>query len=566
MVSLSVEKEISDDFRVTYGIKADDSGIIQAMEMPENDIILRIGVRRGTGATLVQDIKFTKTKDKNHAWYEGKITVPTDGTGDYQIVAFLKEDANGLKYLNTSKEFTTPQVVGAKEGGLSNIPFLGIKSGGLKNEINAIVAKDGKITAHIPYTSKWQDLRVTEDRAKTTTLKLRPLGTLMRMRIHNATDAPQTFHQIKLVSNAFYIGVNLYLDGEHNGYPSISVEPYETQTLLIPDGGVTVQPNQYSQWLYHWVMPRMSEKADAYTVASVTTVAENPSISDYSKAFSTATPLSHGAVPVTLTYNGKSETQLEELPESSDQTETYRSPLDFFADAVLNKSKTGFVRGLNPENTNVGFFTTEEIESFTSPFTINGVEWRIPTRDEMASLLPVEFDKMGYGATKFMANNTTNDVLEESIKIGNVTQSYYADYKNENNILYGVRFKNRSNKYRTAFRYQVVEDPRTQHPCLEISTYYLGNESAGLREISTEQFWEVTNLVGKVTTKKYALYGYWSINGTKPTGVRQLCDLATSTSYETGARYIGLLREVGRSRVMTRSRAYKSVILPIRSL
>lgn len=571
-ISLSAEKVISDELRAVYRVNDASSGVISGLEMPEKDVILRIGVRRGNGGTvLLQDIRFTKTLKRNHAWYKGKITVPTEGEGEYQIVAFLKEEVEGKRFLYHAQTYTDP-VSGVADytTRMSAIPE-GVDAGGARNQVATTVVVDGKVTAEVPYVSKWQSLKVTGDTANTTVLKLDPQGTLLRMRIYNTSDAAQTFHRVKFVSNSIYIGASFTLAWDRDGYPGVQAEPYETQTLLLPDGGVTVQPGQYSKWFYHWVMPRVMSRKDTYTIASVATSA-SPSLSDYSQAFSTTSTLPHGSVPVTLTYSSNHQAQFEPLPEYGDQwgatTVTPQSPLNYFADRVLHKDKTRFVNGLNPANVSVGFFTGEEIMAMSaSPINIGGEMWRIPTRDEMASLLPIEFDRMGYGVDKFTDNTTANNVLEESIKIGDITQSYYADYKYSDDglTLYAVRFKNGSNKYRTAFRYRMVEDPRTTHKSLEISTYYLGTESVGITQVAVENFWEVVALSNKVTTKKYPLYGYVKSGETAKTGENRIVDLATTTVYDTGTQYVGVLTSGLRSRVMTRSNVLKRVVLLIRN-
>lgn len=568
-VTLSAEQNISDDLRAVYRVDNASSGVISGLEMPEKDVVLRIGVRRGNGGTvLLQDIRFTKTPKRNHAWYKGKITVPTEGEGEYQIVAFLTDEVDGANFLAYTEVFTDPKaVVPGYTNHMGGVPP-GIKSGAIRNEIATTVVADGKITARVPYMSKWQSLKVTGDAANTTVLNLDPQGTLLRMRIHNTSDAPQTFHRVKFVSNSIYIGANFTLAWDRDGYPGVQAEPYETQTLLLPDGGVTVQPGQYSKWFYHWVMPRVTPRKDTYTIASVATAA-SPSLSDYSLAFSTSSTLPYGSVPVTLTYDGNHQAQFDPLPEHGDQwgatTSELESPLIYFADRVLHKDKTRFVTGLNPENASVAFFTGDEITAMSSsPINIGGEMWRIPTRDEMASLLPIEFDRTGYGVDKIASGSTVNNVLEESIKIGDVTQSYYADYKHDGTTLYGVRFKNGSNKYRTAFRYRMIQDPSTGHLSLQISTYYLGSQSVGLEEIALPHFWEVLELSGKVTSKQYPLYGLQHVF--KPqNSLNKLVDLATTTTYDTGAQYVGVLTAGLRSRVMTRANSFKRVVLLIRN-
>lgn len=565
-ISLSMEKDANEALRAVYGVdESNELGVISGLEMPEKDVVLRIGVRRGTGYVLMQDITFTKTQGRNHAWYKGKITVPTDGSGDYQIVALLKEEVNGTKFLTPSSttDFTSSPVSSLSENTAMARTMNNPASFGMSNVMTTAVVTSGKVTANVPYTSKWQPLQVTGDAANTTILKLEPQGTLLRMRIHNTSDATQTFQRIKLVSNAFYLQATFYLNWERNGYPGIVPEPYETQTLLIPDG-ITVEAGKYSKWFYHWVMPRVSAKADLYTVASISP-ATTPTLADYSQAFSTSSALPHGSVPVTLTYDGKHQAQIESLTEYGDQwgatTATPPSPLEYFAPNVLNQSGTGFVTTQDPTDTSVGFFQQSQLKNLLQA-PIDNVQWRIPTRDEMAGLLPVEFDKMGYGSDKFLIGNTTYNVLEESIKLGEVTQSYYADYYSNGTVLYGVRFKNGSNKYRTAFRYMPITDPQTGGRIYTISTYYLGNEAKELTDITNADFW--TNNQDKVTTRSYTLYGVKMVSGASA-NIGSAHDLATSTAYDTGASYIGFIN-TSRSRVMTRNVEWKRVVLPIRSL
>lgn len=105
-------------------------------------------------------------------------------------------------------------------------------------------------------------------------------------------------------------------------------------------------------------------------------------------------------------------------------------------------------------------------------------------------------------------------------------------------------------------------DSQTGRRIYQISTYYLGDKAIELKDIINNSFW--TDNQDKVTTRSYTLYGVKMVSGLSA-NAGTAHDLATSTTYDTGASYIGFINQA-RSRVMTRNVEWKRVVLPIRSL
>lgn len=92
------------------------------------------------------------------------------------------------------------------------------------------------------------------------------------------------------------------------------------------------------------------------------------------------------------------------------------------------------------------------------------------------------------GGSRTSGDQTRLDVLESSIKLGNVTRTYTADYAAKpGRLCYAIRFKSNSNSMRTAFRYKYEGNGDMKR--LEIKCRYLGNSSTRLEDISNEAYW-----------------------------------------------------------------------------
>lgn len=513
MINLTAGKEGSDDLRAVYGVDvSDDMGRLLNLEMPEKDVVLRVGVRRGDGLPIIQDIVFTKTPGRNHATYSGKITVPTDGTGNYKIAALLKEEVGGEKFLLSEDNAANPQLttpgrysdndaslIRTRDRDFGSLP-------GFRRKSDA-----DKLTINVPYISSWQDLSVDGDVAQPIKLQLQPQGTVLRVRIHNKTEVAKTFHRVKFVTNAFVYTGNFRINEVRDNYPAWYTGNQETFEYIIPDG-TQVQPGRYSEWLYLWVMPRKLTIRERTTVAGVT-VDQNPTASNsYVQAFSTSQSLPMGSVPVTLVYNEGHEATFDPLVEVGEEwgqaVAIPKLSLEYLAEYPLNLDGTAFVDNYNYENPNVGFYGYYDVQKLLkSP--IAGVKWRVPNRNEWASIFVPEIDASGYGSYKMRANSETYGVREENIKIGNVTQSYEADYKVMGNVsrIYAVRFKNQSNKWRTAFRYWRTGSTATKDLRLVIEATYLGPENLVLSDVAQDSFWNTRASENKVIRREFPFYG-----------------------------------------------------------
>lgn len=487
-----------EELRAVYGLRPD--GAIAPLEMPEKDVLVRVSVRRGEGKPIVQDLVFTKQAGLNYATYNGKITVPADGSGDYKIAAalvgevgsstpFLKKEAGEVG------TFSTPRV-----------PELPIHTRLLKEEVHRFTspAGDGKLDINVPYVTRWQDITLSgTDAASKTTLYFEPQGTVLRVRIKNETSSQQTFRSVKFVTNAFTITGGYFMDENMDNYPGYYPSNYTQMNFPLLGNAVTLEPNATSAWYYVWVSPRKSTTAALETAASLNVGGV------YQRVFQTSQALPWGSVPLTLPYHEGHDAEFENLPENDyewgSETAKPASALSYFASHVLAQDKASFVSDYTTANPNVARLSSNEIFNFGT-VTIGGQKYGVPTRDELAALFPEVLDETSHGVDKFKLNAYVYDVVEANIKIGAVTQDYKNDYVRLSSGDYAIRFKSTSNRYRTAFRYRVVTEAWGKG--LKIETIYIGNEPLALTDIANPSFW--TTRAANVESLVIPYYG-WTV-------------------------------------------------------
>lgn len=532
-INLMAGKEVDDDLRVVYGVDtSDEMGRLLGLEMPEQDVILRVAVRRGDGQPIVQDIRFKKTLGRNHASYSGKITVPIDGDGQYKIAAILKQIVGSSDHSILESNINTPTVLTKNKMRMFASPPV------LKSNLT------DQIDLEVPYVTSWQDLTIQGDAAQPVKLILEPQGTVLRMRIRNNATTVKTFHYLRFVTNAFVHAISYNMLESRDNYPAWYRESESQEIgMKLPGSGITVQPNQYSEWVYVWVMPyQLVNSRDRYTVASL---GINAGVyGDYTQAFSTNQPLPLGSVPMTLVYGeGGHEATFEELEEVGEEwgqaTSIPKLPLEYISEGALHMNKSGFVSGVRGDNPDVGMFSFTDISAMTQ-LQIAGATWHAPTSNELAGIFIPEMDRSGYGTSKL--SRQALNVLEPSIKIGSVTQSYYADYKSINGDmpLYGVRFKSKSNRYRTAFRYSLIGQVGDVDRRVVVECVYLGNTQVHLSDVAREQFWDDMRVQGKVVKREFVAYGYM-LNDTKvQQGAEPSVRLGTSTPHDEHGTFYGV--------------------------
>ncbi len=492
--------------RATYGVKTDNSGALTGLQMSDKNVVLRVVVRQGTGndAIAIQDLTFTKTAGRNHATYSGPITIPISGTGSYTIAAFLmrEEGVDGEVFLTEKPE---------------EMPVKGIVITH-SNEV-AYAGTDNKLKLAVPYITDWQPITVGSEAVNPTTLYLKPFGTILRMRIKNETASAVKFKQITFQTTAFTAGYannagEFYPDQERDNKPFFRPYNEDSYRYTIPSDGVEVPGTTasgpgYSPWMYIWAAPRTITSPGATTAfLSFSTASSAPKY----KAFYTTQYLPTGSVPMTLVYNGQHNMEVGELPEYDGEwggtVPTYTAPLSYLHPYALNSTKDGFVTDQLMTNPNVGRFTYTDIVEFMTPKALAGGSYSLPTAEELRSIFPPQTNSSGVAMNEIAADAPLYDVVEEGIKVGsNPVQSYKADYvRRSNNVLYAIRLKSASNRYRTAYRYRPYTVGTEKGVVVEST--YIGGENISLSNVEQSDFW--TNQGRVVTSVKLPAYGFAS--------------------------------------------------------
>lgn len=485
--------------RALFGIKDDGSGATTGLEMPEKDVLLRIAVKQGTGTPVYQTIQFKKTPGRNHATYTGDITVPVGGSGDYKIAAAHLSDVGGKEYIKMP--------AGVPERYLAVDPYMQL------TKVNA----DGKLDINVPYATHWQEITVVGNNANSVSLQLKPVGSLLRMRIHNKTNTDQTFYNIRLTSSA--IGLNgtvLDFENEYENAPALRTNNLASVSYrLNGTAGIQVGAGAYSDWYYLVLFGRSDIRlADAYSLFEV----QNASLqAKYTKSTRTGAMIAKGSSAITLPFEIGHEADWEGLPESTyefgQEVGTPKNVLEYFAESYINASGTGFATSL----AEVGYYDqATAIAKFGNPVEIDGQRYSLPTKEEAASLYPLWLDKDGVAGSTATAAGVGVEALnvyESNIKIGDHTQDYRADYKRDANtmdVFYSIRFKNSTNYNRTAFRYRSLIENGVNYVAIE--AIHLGNSAEGIQQIANTAYW--TANASKIVTRKFIRNGYYGYANT----------------------------------------------------
>lgn len=471
--------------RAIFGVKDDGSGALTGLEMPETDVILRVAVKQGVNGTpLYQTIQFKKVAGRNYATYSGAINVPTGGSGEYFISAVHMSDVGGA---------THATIGGPNESYASYAP------------VSMLTKKDdqGKLNINVPYATQWQTLSATGDTALPVTLHLNPIGTLLRMRIKNEASSARQFTAIRVASNAIgYGGFFSFTEMFENG-PLFRPGNSGLYSYSVPET-ISVEANSYSDWHYAWVYPRNGLLESARTVFGLRV---SPATTTYTHVYETTQVMPKGSVPLTLVYREGHDATFGDLPETSAEFGTEvgvpKLSLEYLAEAPLNAAGTGFATS----EADLGLFDFQQAQQFKSVRTIAGKRYSIGTIEEYKSIVPsaVADNYMAYPLSEGGLN-----LLETSIKIGNITQDYRSDYiyDSATETSYAVRFKNSSNYNRTAFRYTNKTNLNGVR-ALTIEAVYLGTSRDDITTVSTDKFW--SDNAAKIVKRVIPLYGFSAI-------------------------------------------------------
>lgn len=205
----------------------------------------------------------------------------------------------------------------------------------------------------------------------------------------------------------------------------------------------------------------------------------------------------------------------------------FRSPLEYAAErnlAPTNGSFTPADAKFAPTDANdvSGFFKRRQAESIFGTdenININGDYYVYPDAKQWCSILP---ELLPGGNNILVAFNSQSPKMdyEEEVKVGKMRVKTKNDYfYPRSGIVYALRFKDKTNLWRTAWRYRIEENKVQytklagkkipQNKCLVIETIYLGPfDKTKIADISKEEFWN-----GKTTVKRIFPFSNVSVDG-----------------------------------------------------
>lgn len=497
-------KEVYADFsvgegelRVIYNIGS--NGKVTGLEMEDKDIYLYLAVRKGEAGTPVyQEKLFKKVPGENRATYSGKITVPNEGTGDYQISAMLlrEEGSGGKVFAKVSSLASEVQVDNSAVGGKTALPM----------------PANGKLEINVPYLSAWKTVNmINETQLSPTTIDLKPQGTILRFRIKNETSSPLPVKSVRFVSNAVARQAMVHFDRPSRLYPDyplwVRADRYPPIDFMLP--GNTIVPahtaesgSGLSPWYYVWLHP--TEDYNPYTEVYLL---DNSGVQMPQTVFSNKKHLPVGSVPMTLTFkSGGVEATFditEDVPYEWGSGETPKLALEYMAKWDINQAGDAFVKNNNINDPAVGRFTWDDaVSKFKNIKELNDDagtgRYSMPTDAELRSVFMHHTKLYGtsIGAYKVRFENKQGqelDLPEYGVKIGDYTGNYLADVVVKPLVTYAIRFKDKgSNRNRTAFRYRRIGTGNDSR--IEITCRYLGNDtSVRIADVAQDSYWTSNN-------------------------------------------------------------------------
>ncbi len=500
------------DLRTLFSVPDATTGNIAGLLMSDdNDLMVRVAVKQGdSGTPVCQTLKFTKIAGRNYATYSGQITVPDGGNGEYKIAAVVMSEVDKADETVVKKTYAT---IDPEDETVVAFSALGASTG-----IKTV--NGNQVEVNVPYSTKWSTITIPSTGTAEASLTFNPLGTILRVRIHNQASSAKTVYGFRISTEAVTLrGVNYMFSKTYNDAPALY--PFNSSYIdyTLP-AGVSVEANGYSPWFYVWAMPGQGLK----TAAPRTVLSVRRTSSAVVKVMDLYQPLTTGSVAITLPYTEANSTG-ENTNATADYTDisiddgtTPKLPIEYVTPYALNADKTGFVSDYQIDNANVGWFSFDEAaEAFTLPVTIDGSQYSLPTADEMAGIFPRNLDLTTISGIKVGYNYT--NVGEYGIRINGITQNYQADYaKVSNTVSCAIRFKNSSNRYRTAFRYSKIANGTSN--AIKVECVHLGaSNSATITTIKDDSFW--TDNQANIKSAIFPCYGnkYGSILGNSNSGI-----------------------------------------------
>lgn len=395
--------------------------------------------------------------------YSGKVTVPSDGSGNYLLSAVVLEynagtGKTGYKSVALSGnevsniQVTSEHLVGGTAAAQAS------PSDPILVQYPASGTDKTQIDFKVPYIAEAVSVAptATGTALEKVALKFKPSGRLLRFEVSNKLACDANLKKLRIVSNAFFPDWKYDLSALTSGNLAqgkrADVNTWErtyTIDLAVPGNGQT--------YLGLWVMPNSA------TTGLNTKVYLTYDNNWETLAFESNNPLGTGGTQnISLNYpdpayNGFPNNKL---------------PYEYFAGLAKDEATvSGTAENIHDLTTPPGSFQLTDFAMMTianaNAAVANNTKYRIPAIEELAAI-------MTGGTFIVKINNTTAVTYNENITVGGVTGTYKATYQASGNIVYAVRFQTDCNLSRMIYRYEYVGTARGDGYHLKVSMKHIG--------------------------------------------------------------------------------------------
>lgn len=430
--------------------------------LTESDLNVRVVVTYN-GASEHQTLVFKKVQGQNKATYQGDITVPAVGTGNYTITAALLSQADGTEYATLSGN--TLQA---------------------KPATSLLVAENNIVKSTVPYIAQATTTASTDGKVlQKAALTFKPSGTLLRIKVQNMTGRTDTFKSVKIKTNAFVTNWSYNLEDYKGGnlVEGTATSTAEAEYEFNLPASVTLADKEIASDAYYiWVMPTKETtlKTKIYTT--------NTNGYDY-LGFKKTTAINAGKL-TTVTVK-----PLPHMPI------TYFEPNPLTGDGITTDYR--FI-----SDTDATYYTNAQTQAilakgdFTVAKTENGVEtsktYYMPTVSLVRSVFPSVTNKsISWSQTLLSAQSESGATFPwaPSTTLSGATATYLA----KDGVIYALRFQGyENNRFLMAYKYEVAlgDFSTGSTTAIKITSRYIGTEGATgvtINTIADPTYWANDN-------------------------------------------------------------------------
>ncbi len=430
--------------------------------LTESDLNVRVVVTYN-GVSEHQTLVFKKVQGQNKATYQGYITVPAVGTGNYTITAALLSQADGTEYATLSGN--TLQV---------------------KPATSLLVAENNIVKSTVPYIAQATTTASTDGKAlQKASLTFKPSGTLLRIKVQNMTGRTDTFKSVKIKTNAFVMNWSYNLEDYKGGNlaEGTATSTAEAEYEFSLPASVTLADEAIASDAYYiWVMPT---KETTLSTKIYTTSANGY---DY-LGFKKTTAINAGKLTTAT---------VQPLPH---MPITYFEPNPLTGDGTTTDYR--FV-----SDTDATYYTNEQTQAilakgdFTVLKTENGVEtsktYYMPTVSLVRSVFPAVNNKSISWSQSLLSEQAESGVVfpwAPSTTLSGAKATYLA----KDGVIYALRFQGYdNNRFLMAYKYEVALGDFSvgSTTAIKITSRYIGTDGAAgvtIDAIADPTYWANNN-------------------------------------------------------------------------